>query len=69
MKGSIVICCHAVTNTDFSEDISRLIRIRFNLATDAGHVNTQNLVVAAGGGPPQFLQHEFIGDRKLLRIS
>ena len=43
------------------EEVFRLGGIFFDLAADIGHVDPENLIVAAGAGAPQLLDDVIVG--------
>ena len=44
---------HAVADAGFGEDVGGLGGVFFDLAADVGHVDAEDLVVAAGAGAPE----------------
>ena len=53
---------HAVADTDLGEYVFRFGGILFDLPADIRHVDAQDLVAAARGGPPQLAQDKVIGE-------
>lgn len=61
MEGSAVLQ-HTVSDAQFCQDIFGLGGVFLQLAADVGHVDPQDLVVAALVGAPDMLEDEVIGE-------
>ena len=59
---------HAVADAGFGEDVGGLGGVFFDLAADVGHVDAEDLVVAAGAGAPELLD-EIIICQDLARVQ
>ena len=52
---------HAVADAGFGEDVGGLGGVFFDLAADVGHVDAEDLVVAAGAGAPELFDEVVVG--------
>ena len=59
---------HAVADAGFGEDVGGLGGVFFDLAADVGHVDAEDLVVAAGAGAPELLDEIVVG-QDLARVQ
>ena len=52
---------HTVADADFRKEIFRLGGVFLDFAADVGHIDPENLIVAAGPGAPELLDDVIIG--------